>query len=300
MELYQLRTFVAVAEEGHLTRAAGRVHASQSTVSAQIKALEEELGLALFQRTPRGMHLTPDGRRLLEHARKALASAQDLLETAQTLRGRLTGTVRLGLNTCPDLLRGTRLVAALRRDHPELGVRFNNTMSHQVIGAIAAGEMDAGYIFGEIPEDFAALTVLRTPMRVVGPAAWADRLAGTPCEELVDLPWIWTPPECPFTRVTESLFPGRGRCPAKAAMADDESVVLALVEAGHGLALMREPEALDALARGTVALHPHCPGSIGLSFIHHSRRSGDALIRALLRAVREVWNLPAAPEEAAV
>ncbi len=145
--------------------------------------------------------------------------------------------------------------------------------------------MDAGYIFGKFLRMFAALTVLRTPMRVVGPAAWADRLAGTPCEELVDLPWIWTPPECPFTRVTESLFPGRGRCPAKAAMADDESVVLALVEAGHGLALMREPEALDALARGTVALHPHCPGSIGLSFIHHSRRSGDGLIRALLRAV---------------
>ncbi|WP_028586847.1 LysR family transcriptional regulator [Desulfocurvus vexinensis] len=293
MELYQLRTFVAVAEEGHLTRAAGRVHASQSTVSAQIKALEDELGLALFERTPRGMRLTPGGQELLGRAREALASAQGLLETARALRGQLTGTAHVGLNTCPDLLRGARLMAVLRREHPGVQVRFSNTMSHRVLADVAAGDLDAGYVFGTFSGEFDALTVMRTPMRVVGPVAWAGRLAATACDGLAALPWVWTPPECPFTQVAEALFPERDRCPEKAAVADDESVVLALVEAGHGLALMREPEALAAAARGAVALHPHSPGTMALSFVTSSRRAGEGLVRALAGAVREVWGLPA-------
>jgi DNA-binding transcriptional LysR family regulator len=59
MEFYQLRSFVAVAEAGHLTRAAEKLHVSQPAVSAQIKALEDELELALFERTSSGMVLTP-------------------------------------------------------------------------------------------------------------------------------------------------------------------------------------------------------------------------------------------------
>jgi DNA-binding transcriptional LysR family regulator len=64
MELYQLRTFVTVAEEGHLTRAAERLHLSQPAVSGQIKALEQELEVRLFDRSVSGMELTASGREL--------------------------------------------------------------------------------------------------------------------------------------------------------------------------------------------------------------------------------------------
>ena len=66
MELYQLKTFVAIAREGSLTRAAERVFTSPPAVSAQLKALEDELGVKLFERTPRGMVPTEAGTRLLE------------------------------------------------------------------------------------------------------------------------------------------------------------------------------------------------------------------------------------------
>ena len=66
MELYQLRTFAAVAELGHLTRAAEQLHISQPAVSAQVRALEEELGVVLFERSSSGMQLTPAGRQLLQ------------------------------------------------------------------------------------------------------------------------------------------------------------------------------------------------------------------------------------------
>lgn len=64
MELYQLKTFVAIAKEGSLTRAAERVFTSAPAVSAQLKALEDELGVKLFERTPRGMVPTQAGRSL--------------------------------------------------------------------------------------------------------------------------------------------------------------------------------------------------------------------------------------------
>lgn len=72
MEFYQLRTFTMVAEEGHLTRAARRLNASQPAVSAHIKSLEDELRVSLFLRTPKGMVLTDAGKKLKAHADKAL------------------------------------------------------------------------------------------------------------------------------------------------------------------------------------------------------------------------------------
>ena len=73
MELYHPRTFVAMAEEGNLSRAAGKPHLSQPAVSAHVKALEEELGVSLFVRTARGMEPTASGRRLSVKAHEALA-----------------------------------------------------------------------------------------------------------------------------------------------------------------------------------------------------------------------------------
>src|SRR5258708_38818581 len=105
MELRQLEYFVAVAEEQNFTRAAERVHISQSGVSAQIRQLERELGAELFDRSARAATLTVAGKAALEHARAALAAAgavsQAVGEVPDLSRGRLTVGMGIGRTGTP-------------------------------------------------------------------------------------------------------------------------------------------------------------------------------------------------------
>ncbi len=86
MSLVQLESFVAVAEEGHVGRAAQRLHVSQPPLTRRIRALEDELGTELFTRTPKGMRLLPSGQRLLPHARAVLGAVAELPEVVHAAR----------------------------------------------------------------------------------------------------------------------------------------------------------------------------------------------------------------------
>src|SRR5471030_3318244 len=150
MELYQLRSFVGVAEAGHLTRAAEKLHLSQPAVSAQIKALEDELELALFERTPSGMTLTFAGRRLLSGAEKILAATQELRNDAGALKGEVAGKLSVGTLSDPDFIRIDEFLGTTVERHPLLQVELHHEISGAAFAKVRDGALDASFYFGEL------------------------------------------------------------------------------------------------------------------------------------------------------
>jgi DNA-binding transcriptional LysR family regulator len=297
MELYQLRTFVAVAEEAHLTRAAERLFISQPAVSAHIKALEEELGVALFTRSSRGMQLTREGQALRPQAEAALKSVGELFTQARALRENLTGELKVALNTDPELLRMRRLMDALRVAHPKLQVHLPQSASNLIIEEVRAGRLDGGFAFvaepasANLSPELTCLHLDTTSLHVVAPPAWAERLNACTWSDLAQEAWVWFTDACPCRSLLErQLLPYVNEV-NKVAVTDYEGTLKALVTSGAGLGLMHRDEALGWERTGEVCIWPHDKLPIGICFLTRSDRASDPAILAVSKALREVWGL---------
>lgn len=143
MELRQLRYFVAVADEGHFTRAAERLLIAQPAVSQQIRRLEAELGEPLFDRDRRHVRLTAAGRTLLPHARAALAAADRAKAAVRSLSGLLSGQLTVGaFEGAPERLLAAAL-SQFRQAHPAVEVRAKEDYAAELLAAVRRGELDA-------------------------------------------------------------------------------------------------------------------------------------------------------------
>lgn len=291
MELYHLRTFVTVAEEGHLTRSAQRLCTSQPAVSAHIKALEEELGVSLFIRTPKGMQLTPEGELLKAQADKALDMIATLQLQAQNLRDEIAGTIRLGLNIDPLYLRITELFSFMAERYPRLEFHLLQHMSWEVPNVIRTGELDAGFFFGmNTHAEIAHVPLAEYRLRIVGPAPWRDKIAAADWARIAELPWVWTPLPCQYYQIVGHAFEQRGLKPFKVAVADMDTICKALATSGVGLAVMLEAEAREAVREGKLAIWERESFPVQLSFAYHEKRADDPRLRALREGIRIVWG----------
>ena len=152
MELYQLKSFLAIVREQNLTRAAEALHLSQSALSSQIKALEEELGLRLFKRSSRGMTLTHHGEALLPHAHEVLDAAARLRQKAGALSRGVSASVTISLNADPTFLRVSKVNQRLALLHPGLNVIFLTSQSVQTAQMLRQGMIDLGLFYGDLKE----------------------------------------------------------------------------------------------------------------------------------------------------
>jgi LysR family hydrogen peroxide-inducible transcriptional activator len=156
MNLRDLQYLVALAETGHFGEAAERCHVSQPTLSAQIKKLEEYLGVQLFERQPRNVTVTDVGRRVVDRARQVVQGAEDIREIARASRDPLTGKLRVGLipTIAPYLL--PRVASRLRTRLPDLQLMLYEHQTAPLLQKLRAGELDLAIL--ALPADTAGLS----------------------------------------------------------------------------------------------------------------------------------------------
>jgi DNA-binding transcriptional LysR family regulator len=153
MELRHLRYFVAVAEEGHVTRAAERLGIQQPPLSQQIQALERELDAQLFRRKPRGVELTPAGRALFDEARAILARADEAVAaTKRAARGE-AGRVGIGFTSSASFHPFVpRAIRAFREAHPLVALALEESGTTELVEALRAQAIDAAFVRSPVGE----------------------------------------------------------------------------------------------------------------------------------------------------
>jgi DNA-binding transcriptional LysR family regulator len=291
VELYQLRSFVAVARHGHLTRAAERLHISQPALSAQIKALEEELELDLFERRPSGMSLTPAGKRLVTEAEKLLSAVHAFRSEARTIKGEVGGVARVGTVSDPEFIRVGEFLSAAVERYPLVEIELQHEVSGAAFEKVRDGALDASFYYGGLSNSGVAGLLLREiTYRIVAPAAWERRIADSGWKDIAGEPWILTPPISTHYQLANALFQKHAVVPSKVVEADDEVVVGSLVVSGVGMALMREDLALDKEATGEICLWRDVRLTTSLQFIYPREREHDPVIRALREILADVWH----------
>lgn len=296
MEIYQLKTFVAVAAEGNLTRAAERVFTSPPAVSAQLKALEDELGVRLFDRTTRGMALTAAGQRLLAEAQRTLDAARTLQSAAARIRGQARGVVRMGTVSDPVSLRLGEVFVWLAQRHPQVALQLHQLVSLRAVQAVRKGELDCAYVMNE-HERLEGLAVQRlAPIEV---AIVLPPKAAVPClpasiDELTQLPWVTTPTDCGLRAPLETLFRTARRELPVGPMADTEGAVRGMVASGLGAGLMRRDQAEDAQRMGQGVIWPGWQGRTWLCWVGPEGPPDVQAVAAVRDAVAQAWS--AAPQ----
>lgn len=243
MELRQLEYFVAVAEEANFTRAAERVHITQSGVSAQIRQLERELGAALIDRSGRTATLTTAGAAALEHARAALASAdavrQAVAEVTDLIRGRLV----VGMVTACTVTPLFDALSAFHRVHPGVEITLVEDSSDQLIERVRAGVVDLALVgtAGEPPPELDALPIVSERLVAAVPIGHplADRSV-VKLAEVTRYPIVCMPSGAGIRTAFDRACAAAGLRPVVALQASAPGAVVDLAIRGLGVAILSE------------------------------------------------------------
>ena len=291
MELRQLRYFVAVAEERHFGRAAKRLRLSQPPLSAQIKGLEEELGVKLFQRSTRQVALTDAGRIFLERAEGILEAVEEAKEAAKGADEGVRGRLEIGFISSATLGLLPPAIRLFRERFGGVEIELRELTSAQQIDALYAGEIRVGLVRLPLRAPGLRFEPLQEESFLVAlPSGHPlQALESVPLEAMVDQPLIF------FTRqlmpslhaqIVE-LFQRVGAFPNVVQHAVHLQTIVGLVASDVGLAILPEPA--ERLSREGVVYRaldaPDATSWVGLARVEDD---GSLLVENFVRTVREV------------
>jgi DNA-binding transcriptional LysR family regulator len=226
---------IALAREKHFGRAAAACHISPSTLSAAIRELENEIGVAVVERGKQYAGLTPEGRCVVEHAQRLAADVAGLKQELAQLRGGLAGRLRLGVIPTALSVVAT-LTAACARRHPRLAIEVLSLSTGEILERLRRFELEAGIVYvesGEAAGDLLTLPLWRENHVLLCPAggAFEGREAVT-WREAAQLPLCLLTPDMQNRRTIDAVFAGLG-CPVQP-MLETNSIVSLLAHVSAG------------------------------------------------------------------
>jgi DNA-binding transcriptional LysR family regulator len=281
VELRDLRYFLAVADELNFTRAAAKLHLAQQALSAAIRRLEHDLGVALFTRTTRRVALTTAGETLVPGAREVLAAAERALDRVHEVAEGRAGRLTIGFSTAAGGIEVVRdIIRRFSNAAPTVAVRTVQYDFADPSAGLADSGTDVAFIFGPLPLDgLSSVTLLEEPrLLAIAPDHPVATRATVSAGDLATLPWLRVPaPEGPWPAF---WFPAGPDRPVGPEIRTADEWVTA-IESGRGAAFTM-PTVMRNFGHARVAVVPvtdAAPAAVVLAW-----RTGDAnpLVRAFV------------------
>lgn len=290
MTIRQLRTLIAVADAKTFSAAAEAVHITHAAVSQQMQNLEADLGVTLFDRTPRSPVLTPVARQIVAKSRLLLADYDNLVPSVLD-GGGLRGVLTLGVmrTTLTGLI--PTAVATLKSNYPDLGLHIRPGLTMALLSEIKRGQLDtaviskpfqltSGVVFQDIAEE---------PMHLV---AGSDETSSDPLELLLTRPFIRFDRNAVVGALIDNWLLAKGIPVSETMELDSPEAIESMVQAGLGVSILPDltvqPQERPAVRR--ISLGPDAPSrTLGLVCLDKNPKTQaiDALYKALTDTIKE-------------
>jgi LysR family carnitine catabolism transcriptional activator len=258
MDVRHLAYVLAVADHGGFTNAAKAIYISQPALSLAVKELEDELGVAIFQRLGRGIRLTPAGEALIAPARQVLRDLETIRAEVSAVAGLESGS--LALASLPTLAAEplADLVGRFRAAHPGVVVDLAAPEdTAELVTLLRSGQCEIGLVEGvTLPESLTAHDLGRQRLVVILPPGSEHGQDHLQVEELERVPLIAAPEGTSSRRLLDEALAAAGLSPRVVVVAAQREAILPLVLAGAGAALVPEPLARQAARLGAVVADP--------------------------------------------
>jgi DNA-binding transcriptional LysR family regulator len=290
MELRQLRYFVAVAEQGNISRAAKSIFLTQSALSRQIKALEDEIGQCLLERQAHSIRLTPAGEALLREARELLQHAEQVLER---VRGSGRG-LRLRVGYAPSLAAGMLSVAVgnFTQAHPNTHVELFDLSTSEMLAGLESEKLDVALCVGQQRQTRGLkwTPLVRAPWRLAvnrnHPLARRSRV--TPREVAGEPLLVYSQRDYPeYWDTITGWLRDHGQRPRIVGEHGGAEDLMAAVESGLGVAVVTTQMARLFPKRVQLLTLSSAPEPVCIAAVHRANRADDKPLAVFVEELRK-------------
>jgi DNA-binding transcriptional LysR family regulator len=271
MDVADLKVFEAVARHGSMNRAGVELHTVQSNVTARIRALEREVGVALFQRHARGVSMTPAGQRMLPYAARIAKLVADA-KLAALDDGPPKGSLALGTLETTAALRLSPILSNFTRMYPQVRLSLVTGTSCSLTADVIECRLDGAFVAGPLDHpDLHTETVFQEELVLVTPRSMRSL---EPLRSVPDLKTIVFRLGCSYRQRLEALLAEMGILTATPLEFGSMDAIIACVAAGIGITLLPRGVVSSAAEQDLVAIHAIAPEKAHVETLFIRRHDG--------------------------